>query len=573
MKHLMTQKFIFGLLIALVLAFGVQGVVEALTLTATSSVSQSARMGSTFEMSFRVGLNNPKDINDFNSNSRHIKAQVADRQYAAEERIRSNVAVSRTVDAGWTAGDTDYYTTSAVDTTTVVGLAITTTTRNWGISRSDDADLPAGKTWTSGDLTDRQYAAEERIRSNVAVSRTVDAGWTAGDTDYYTTSAVDTTTVVGLAITTTTRNWVTESNAFYYNDEAIEFWIERTGNPDGVTPAGTLKLKRPSYVLPGRSDDESGSTTTDVSTRSLQERVDIGLPSTISLVYEDATVGIHRIKVWDATPLVDFPPDAVPSNNRPRARTTFTLRVTPSSTDIAESDNIGPGNQRIPVQDAVVPVSAELTVTPTTGNHRIRYEIVKGSGSLYVGTLEEEYTRPSSTLSVHQGSNVYLKTNNSSNEVHVWFAGEDRTAPRATIVFEYRGQALPTTRTPTTTPTTPTPTPVSTTPSLTLSSTTISGAAGSSQTVTATVQRGTSLAPGIAVTFQVGSLTPVVLSTNTSGQVSHTFTLPSADTTLTVSANVLGTPVSASATLDVTGTTDTTDTTDDTTPVQVPTDI
>ncbi|MDE0428074.1 MAG: hypothetical protein OXN25_24735, partial [Candidatus Poribacteria bacterium] len=113
----------------------------------------------------------------------------------------------------------------------------------------------------------------------------------------------------------------------------------------------------------------------------------------------------------------------------------------------------------------------------------------------------------------------------------------------------------------------------STTPTLTLSSTTISGAAGSSQSVTATVQRGTTAAPGIAVTFQVGSLTPVVLSTNTSGQASHTFTLPSADTTLSVSANVLGTPVSASATLDVTGTTDTTDTTDDTTPVQVPTDI
>ena len=97
----------------------------------------------------------------------------------------------------------------------------------------------------------------------------------------------------------------------------------------------------------------------------------------------------------------------------------------------------------------------------------------------------------------------------------------------------------------------------STTPSLTLSSTTISGAAGSTQTITATVRRGTSAAPGIGVTFQVGSLTPVTVTANSNGQASHTFTLPSASTTLSVSANVLGTVVSGSVQLTVSGTTGT----------------
>ena len=36
MKNLMTQKFVFGLLMAFVLALGVQGVVDALTVWVTS---------------------------------------------------------------------------------------------------------------------------------------------------------------------------------------------------------------------------------------------------------------------------------------------------------------------------------------------------------------------------------------------------------------------------------------------------------------------------------------------------------------------------------------------------------
>ncbi|MDE0681589.1 MAG: T9SS type A sorting domain-containing protein [Candidatus Poribacteria bacterium] len=448
MKNLTTRKIVLGLLVGLVLGFSVQGIADALTLTETSSLSQSGRMGTPFEVSFRVGLNPPKDINDYNSNSRHTKANATAIGYATGSRIRSNVAVSRTVDAGYTAGDTHYYTTSAVDTTTVTGLAITTNTRNWGVSGTDT--LPEGRTWSAGNTVDRQYAGAERIRSNVAVSRTVDAGYTAGDTHYYTTSAVDTTTVTGLAITTDTQNWVTESTAYYYNDEAINITTVRDS-----TGSGTLKLKSSSYFFPVTQADLITSVPADTPrSASLQEMVDIGIPSSITLVYEDASVGIHRITISDATAQADFPPDVQRSVNRPRRVLTFTVHVTPATTPATGTDNILPDIRRIPVDEDVVPVSTYLSFESAPGtantdlNRRIRYEVVRGSGTLYVGTLIKAETKPSSLIpGVHQGSNVYLNTNNSSNEVHVWFAGEDRTAPRATIIFEYKGQPVPTART------------------------------------------------------------------------------------------------------------------------------
>ncbi len=113
--------------------------------------------------------------------------------------------------------------------------------------------------------------------------------------------------------------------------------------------------------------------------------------------------------------------------------------------------------------------------------------------------------------------------------------------------------------------------PRQTTPTLSLSSSTISGAAGSTQSITATVlQSNGSPAPGIAVTLRLGNLSPVILSTNTSGQVSHTFILPSTATTLSVSANVLGTSLSESVSISVTGTTTTTTGTTTTTTTTTP---
>ena len=72
MKHLTTRKIVLGLLMTFVLAFGVQGIVEALTLTETSPVVQSKRIGSTFEISFTVGLTGDTIAYDNESPRRRI---------------------------------------------------------------------------------------------------------------------------------------------------------------------------------------------------------------------------------------------------------------------------------------------------------------------------------------------------------------------------------------------------------------------------------------------------------------------------------------------------------------------
>ena len=240
-----------------------------------------------------------------------------------------------------------------------------------------------------------------------------------------------------------------------YNNEAIGITISQ---PTGGS--GTLKLRSPAYIF-GTVTDASG--TPDYSgTTSLNEMGDPRLSSSVALVYEDATVGTHTIKIWDATPTNDFPLNALPSTNRPRSHITFMIHVTPSTTTIADDDDINPDIQRVRTDNDVEPVyvaAGQRLTFPTDGNYRIRYEVVRGSGTLYVGTLITQHTTPMAALSVHQDSHVYLNTNNSSNEVHVWFAGEDRSAPRATLIFEYKGQPVPTTRTtPTTTTTTTTTT-------------------------------------------------------------------------------------------------------------------
>ena len=59
MKNLMTRKLLFGMLMTLVLAFSVQGVVNALPLQRISHAVQSKRPGETFEITFSAGLKSP----------------------------------------------------------------------------------------------------------------------------------------------------------------------------------------------------------------------------------------------------------------------------------------------------------------------------------------------------------------------------------------------------------------------------------------------------------------------------------------------------------------------------------
>ena len=79
-----------------------------------------------------------------------------------------------------------------------------------------------------GSAADIEYADGTRTRTATPnpltsnYTETVDSGYTADDTHYYT---VTTTSAnhggTTFTLTTNTRNWLTESEAYYYNDEAV----------------------------------------------------------------------------------------------------------------------------------------------------------------------------------------------------------------------------------------------------------------------------------------------------------------------------------------------------------------
>ena len=56
MNNLTTRKIVLGLLMGLVLAFSVQGIADALTLTKTSGDFVTGPKGTTFEITFSVRL-------------------------------------------------------------------------------------------------------------------------------------------------------------------------------------------------------------------------------------------------------------------------------------------------------------------------------------------------------------------------------------------------------------------------------------------------------------------------------------------------------------------------------------
>ena len=414
MSNLTTRKIVLGTLMVLVLVFSVQGIADALTLRITSGDLTTVSPDQGFTIRFSVGgLRSPVAVNP-----RTSTGSSTDLQYAAETRTRSNVSVSRTVDTDYVDGDTHYYTmTPAADTTMVVGLAITTNTRNWGISGTDT--LPAGQTWTSGSSTDLQYAAKTRTRSNVSVSRTVDTDYVDGDTHYYTTTpAADTTMVVGLAITTNTRNWVTESAAYYYNDESVS-----------ITSAPTLK---------------KGNTDVTSLVERHSER-DQQLSSSITLTGRHGTAGAFDIVITDNTANgngdTDFPSNAQPPSDRASIRfTVFVAERNPAANaDEWGFINLTDEDERYKVGGDDFTDDA-ITNASTSANVKVDYSVIEGSGRLYVERTATRKTSAARTITTSSAAEVRLDMGSTTNKVRASISG---AAPvTATFIFGHPEVAI-----------------------------------------------------------------------------------------------------------------------------------
>ena len=237
--NLKTRKIVLGLLMTLVLAFSVQGVADALRFTSPitrrDSTDPHVYTSDPFEIQFSVELVNSQGVNS----DTITEGTATDISYADPNgSTRADVSASATIttDTGYNIGDTHYYTVTTITTnsTSIPGVAfiLTTNGRNWGVSTETP---PVGRIWVTANSTDIVYAAgDTRADVSVSASITTDTGYNIGDTHYYTVTTTTNNTLisgVALALTTNTRNWATEAEAYHYNGEAVS-----------ITPTGGISI-------------------------------------------------------------------------------------------------------------------------------------------------------------------------------------------------------------------------------------------------------------------------------------------------------------------------------------------
>ena len=265
MNNLTTRKIVLGLLVMLVLAFSVQGIADALTLTKTkkSGDLQTKRVDGSFEISFSVGLTRPASIKD-------SRGDLIDDTDAANVIDSSGYLLTEPINGKRYRESTNAGTKSGF--------------RNAETGETGRKDAIGAHVDSSGNVVD----AEGRS--------------------------------VYLALTGSTRvkaepsKPASLSDRFDFNDEAIGINV--------VPGTMTLEMESSGYPVTIEADTTRIPAIIGIADgASLYEMDTIrGLPTTVTLICRPEEVGPHTITVRDLTPLDDFPKDTAP----PQSSITFT---------------------------------------------------------------------------------------------------------------------------------------------------------------------------------------------------------------------------------------------------------
>ena len=548
MKNLMTRKLLFGMLMMLVLAFSRQGVCDPLKLTARSDTTQVKQpTDAPFEIQFSVQLNsnaiaynlaNPrKRVTDNNNltealridSSGHQVTDILGKEYRDSEAATD---LSAPANGALVVGPRPQYPTD----TNGVDLPATKLSETPTATRY--VDTGRNVVDANGDAVYIRTGTGTRYSNNDTPNDRTDD--TLADPYKYERAKADPDIPVSVA------------DRFDYNEEKVRVTIQKLIDDtygDIVLTDMDISVKGSNYFVTSGTD--------------LPEVSGV-LRSSMTLVCTTTTANTYRITIEDATEAEDYPWNSVPLEiggtgaGVRRSKIVFTLYVTTET--VGDSNKISARNPndnsitpylRVDTGSAIEHIDDDFVITPdTTDDLRIRYKVISGSGTLYAAETSTTgvYAGPNQDLTVHQDANVYLNTKGTTNEVSASIAGRDRQTSTATIVYEYSGSGGSTTTT--TRPTTPT-TPTPTTPSLTLFPLTLSGAPGSTTTLTAIVSN---QVQGVPVTFTLSSSDGTVLSpisTNSAGQAQTTILLPSSSATVTATASGYS---QANASISVTGT-------------------
>ena len=384
MKNLITRKLVFGMLMACVLALGVQGNADALTFTDPPNNGDLGVVGirQPFSVTFRASVKSPTNILNTSGHRVH--------QTSATERI---------------------------DASGYVLVTITGTTTTYRAS-TDAATKSGFRAPVTGE-TGRQAATGAHVDNSGNV---VDS---EGRPVYVLVAG-------GPRLKAAPNDPVPVTDRFHYDEEAIAI---------SVTPA-TMTFKRSVTTIPVVGSPVRITEALDDTTASLWEEHETSNrrpASSITLTGEATAAGVYTITITDVTPAADF--RTAPTSLDSITFTVTVLQAVATSRDLTIISVLS---------DTIVgefgTESLSVTVSDTTENARVEFEITRGPGSLSAEkTVGSKTSRRLSTLTGTGGvATVNLDPKRGTNHVRAWIYGNPpgTTGKSTEAIYIYRWAIL-----------------------------------------------------------------------------------------------------------------------------------
>ena len=412
MNNLTTRKIVLGLLMALVLAFSVQGIADALTFKESRTGDlQTLLPNDKFTIKFSVNLESPDDI--FNTETpkqqtaENLTILINSSGYAVEyidgKKYRVSDAATELV-----AGD-GAFVNKKVSGTDQDGVTVVA---------ASDFVVKDGSSASSAtvyvEVDDKAYQVYLRTEKP--------------DTDPVTYEFETLTAVPNKPISS-------DSEQHHYNDEAIAIVI--TGGTVSNLKKGDERLFS-DVTAPGQPGTFADLNLAQVSlieeTKNRELESNRTLTSSTTLTGQVGAVGVYTIKIVDMTPLSDYPENDQPFE---RAALTFTLYVVP------ERDGTTLG--RLPTDEHKFALDRPLQINTlfTSGTNVPLHYTVEGSGSVFVkvtypdGPASEG--RSAKTLFTSRDAPVFINMNRGSSKVSVYIQGQSplETTKSITFIYDY----------------------------------------------------------------------------------------------------------------------------------------
>ena len=402
MKNLMTHKFIFGLLMAFVLALGVQSIADALTFGTTRRGDlATAGIDDDFTITFSVTLG---------SNTTRI--YNVDGDLVSEGGARIDSSGYNVFEA---TNGREYRLSTAANalTSTFVG------------SRPSYSDQTPQATATSGTLyvSGGSATSEGSVVNSGGATVYIRSG--AGTRDDPNTADNENDPFRYTAARAMPDAPQTNAARYHYNDEQVN-----------IVPTGASIIKVGSTsITPVTSTNTLTLRETVANSTDARPNTDPGtrLTSSITLTLRANAAAVVGIAITDETPNNDRPGGEAPQQD-------FTVYVVSPQSDsgvVAGSTSFASGNDGIEfAYDGESRQINNYFVFAPEDNAPVHYS-VEGSGRVYVRINDR---RTNATNSLFTGSNapVYLDTNRGTSKVTVWVSG---TTPRSAI-FIFQGASL-----------------------------------------------------------------------------------------------------------------------------------